>query len=285
MSAIADLRVAYHTALCSDTLGLRAGVINIADKKNITSLAIADKIVSELNQPIGPVSLQGSALGTKFTEHTRRFLESSFNKLSQIRPGSWVFSTSQDAAGIAAYDQYRHLLRVREFLNEDPELRAALGGDYIVIPDIHVGRRPLSEVELNGVDPVCDSKEPLAKLSPLREANISEPSLILHASISCKWTMRSDRAQNTRTEALNLMRHRKGRAPHIVAVTAEPLPSRLASLARGTGDVDFAYHAFLPELLAAVEDLAIPDQRNVLLEMVNGRRLRDISDLPLDLAT
>lgn len=31
-----------------------------------------------------------------------------------------------------------------------------------------------------------------------------------HASISAKFTMRSDRAQNSRTEALNLIRNRKG---------------------------------------------------------------------------
>ena len=35
--------------------------------------------------------------------------------------------------------------------------------------------------------------------------------------------MRSDRAQYSRTEALNLIRNRKGRLPHIVVVTGEPL--------------------------------------------------------------
>ena len=42
---------------------------------------------------------------------------------------------------------------------------------------------------------------------------------ILHASVSAKYTMRSDRAQNSRTEALNLIRNRKGHLPHIVVVT------------------------------------------------------------------
>ena len=45
------------------------------------------------------------------------------------------------------------------------------------------------------------------------------------------------RSQNTRTEDLNLIRNRKGRLPHVVAVTAEPLPMRIASLALGTGDL------------------------------------------------
>jgi hypothetical protein len=96
--------------------------------------------------------------------------------------------------------------------------------------------------------------------------------------------MRSDRAQNIRTEGLNLIRNRKGHTPHIAAVTAEPLPTRVASLALGTGDLDCVYHFALPELREAVEKIGGPEQSEVLLSMINGRRLRDISDLPLDLA-
>lgn len=96
--------------------------------------------------------------------------------------------------------------------------------------------------------------------------------------------MRSDRAQNTRTEALNLLRNRKGGAPHIVAVTLEPQPSRLASIAMGTGDVDCTYHAALDELVAAAEASPYPDARELLHTLVEGRRLRDISDPPFDLA-
>lgn len=106
---------------------------------------------------------------------------------------------------------------------------------------------------------------------------------MLHAVISCKWTMRSDRAQNARSEALNLIRNRKGRAPHIAVVTAEPLPSRISSLALGTGDIDCVYHFALNELVAAVSDLGSDDSRELLQIMIEGQRLKDISDLPLDL--
>jgi hypothetical protein len=107
---------------------------------------------------------------------------------------------------------------------------------------------------------------------------------LLHASVSCKWTIRSDRAQNTRTEALNMMRNRKGHLPHIVVVTGEPLPSRIASIALGTGDIDCVYHFALPELIATVDELDIPDSQEMVRIMVEGKRLKDISDLPLDLA-
>ena len=39
---------------------------------------------------------------------------------------------------------------------------------------------------------------------------------------------------------------------HITPVTAEPMPTRLASLARGTAEVDALYHVALDELSAGV---------------------------------
>ena len=97
--------------------------------------------------------------------------------------------------------------------------------------------------------------------------------------------MRSDRAQNSRSEALSLIRNRKGRTPHIVAVTAEPTPSRIASLALGTGDLDMIYHFALDELITAVEAGRNDEGKAQLETLLNGDRLRDISDLPLDLVT
>jgi len=116
----------------------------------------------------------------------------------------------------------------------------------------------------------------------LRSCNSKKP--ILHASISCKWTIRSDRSQNARTEGLNLIRNRKGNTPHIVIVTAEPYPHRIASLALGTGDIDCVYHFALPELQAAVRDQDSEPLLEMLDILIIGKRLRDISDLPFDLA-
>lgn len=121
-----------------------------------------------------------------------------------------------------------------------------------------------------------------ADKSSLRKANGGRP--ILHASISAKFTMRSDRAQNSRTEALNLIRNRKGRVPHIAVVIAEPMPNRLASLALGTGDIDCVYHFALYELEQSVHKFGSEDSVDLLKALISGRRLKDISDLPLDLA-
>ena len=60
--------------------------------------------------------------------------------------------------------------------------------------------------------------------------------------------------------------------------------SRLASIALGTGDIDCVYHFALHELQATVETLGMDDAADMLAVMVDGKRLKDISDLPLDLA-
>ena len=159
-------------------------------------------------------------------------------------------------------------------------MAAALGSDYTITPDIVVARAAESDESINKEGVLVD--DTVTKLASLRKKHNQRP--ILHASISCKWTIRSDRAQNARSEALNLMRNRKGRLPHVVVVTAEPTPSRLASISLGTGDIDCVYHFALYELQATVAALYPGDASDMLNIMVNGNRLKDISDLPLDLA-
>jgi hypothetical protein len=95
----------------------------------------------------------------------------------------------------------------------------------------------------------------------------------LHAAISCKWTIRSDRVQNIRHECLQMIRHRRGRQPHLVTVTAEPLPSRIASIARGTGEVDAVYHVAYDALATSVAKNANADQKDAWTECVGQRRL------------
>ncbi|WP_274584994.1 NgoMIV family type II restriction endonuclease [Neisseria leonii] len=121
----------------------------------------------------------------------------------------------------------------------------------------------------------------ISTLSSLRKSNHLP---LLHASISCKWTIRSDRAQNARSEGLNLVRNRKGRLPHVVVVTGEPTPNRIASIALGTGEIDCVYHFALYELEKALQNLGYGDSLDLFHTMVDGKRLKDISDLPLDLA-
>jgi len=213
-----------------------------------------------------------------FESLTRYYLVQAFDLIGHLRPGEWVFSVLGDAP---VFDQYEYLADLADVLAQHPDLRATLG-DYLVKPDIVVGRSPVSDQQINQDAEILQGGT--ATLTPLRAGNFPEPKPILHASISCKWTIRSDRSQNARTEGLNLTRNRKGNTPHIVIVTAEPLPSRIASVALGTGDLDCVYHVALYELAESVEEVGDETLSEMFDLLVNGKRLRDISDLPFDLA-
>jgi len=63
------------------------------------------------------------------------------------------------------------------------------------------------------------------------------------------------------------------------------MPTRLASLAIGTGDIDCVYHMALPELISSVKESGNEDQLDMLNTLISGKRLRDISDLPFDLVS
>lgn len=67
-------------------------------------------------------------------------------------------------------------------------------------------------------------------------------------------------------------------------MTGEPMPSRIASIALGTGDIDCVYHFALYELVEAVKEAKAEDALEMLNILISGKRLKDISDLPLDLA-
>lgn len=80
-----------------------------------------------------------------------------------------------------------------------------------------------------------------------------------------------------------MIRNRKGHTPHIVVVTAEPMPTRIASLALGTGEIDGVYHFGLDELRQVVKVSDNEAVQETLETMVEGDRLRDIADLAFDL--
>ncbi len=274
---IEDLRRDYHRRIFRDVLRQNArGTPNNADSSSKASIRLGKGTVSNIGFRIRHGKLAGQTAGHQFEVATRDFLRDAFGLLSHLRPGEWDFSLG---GNIRDYEQYLHLSDVRRVVDEHEELRIIFG-DYIVTPDIVVCRKPVADSKINEKE-ILLNNEGTAVHTPLRHAN--SRSDIMHASVSCKWTIRSDRSQNARTEGLNLVRNRKGKTPHIVVVVGEPLPSRIASLAYGTGDIDCIYHFALRELTAAASDN--DSDADLLRTLVNGRRLRDISDLPFDLAT
>jgi len=276
-----EARNSFHAALLKSVLCTDAkGIPSNADKHSKPSVSIAVGIMERLGAEAVGARLAGQMAGSQFEQICKEYLEETFPRLTHIRPGQWEISKGIGGrAAIAQYDQYEHLAALEAASKANPELAAALGSDYLIKPDVVVLRFPEQDDTINANDLLVDESE--ARLTPLRRLNSERP--ILHASVSCKWTLRSDRAQNARSEALNLVRNRKGRLPHVAVVTGEPTPGRIASIALGTGDIDCVYHFALPELLETVKDLGFADAEEMLHTMIEGKRLRDIADLPLDL--
>ena len=225
----------------------------------------------------------GQNLGKMFERLTAEFLRATFLRMQDLRPGAWTVQLlgNSGRSALCNFAQYEHLAYIKEVTSKDPKLAAALGVDYVVSPDIVIYREPESDAVLCAKLGLVDNSVGL--LSSFRNQR-GDRRPCLHASVSAKFTIRSDRAQNSRTEALNLIRNRKGHLPQIVVVTAEPLPSRIASIAQGVGDIDCVYHFALYELIEAVNQSGSSNSAQVLDMLVSGNRLRDISDLPLDLA-
>lgn len=223
-------------------LGFRDGVANNADVANPPSRAIAAEMMRLIGvtQDEPPRFDAGRALEVGVRDHLAAALPvADPNRLWDV----------QRRLLITDFVQYEHLARVDALVQTNPTLRTELGRDYLIAPDVTVG------------------------------VGMAAGSAVLHAAISCKWTIRSDRVQNIRHEGVILTRNRRGRQPHIVTVTAEPLPTRLAAIARGTGEVDGVYHVALDELTAAVNLAGSQEQRSVLAELVTQHRLFDYVEL------
>jgi NgoMIV restriction enzyme len=293
-SAIGQARRQFHATILDDLLvfdtfkfekGLSKGEVvpcaSNADGGSESSRFVANHIASQLGAKAAK-KLAGQTAGNRFEQSVAEFIRTTFSMLGGIRPGNWeVLATGgRGGGGISNYEQFEHMETLRLKSEADAILQASLGNDYTISPDIIVSRARYQDAEINQNISLVDGAT--ATRASIRSA--AGESRIMHASISCKWTMRSDRAQNSRSEALNLIRNRKGRVPHIVAVVGEPTPSRLSSIALGTGDLDCVYHFALYELQNAVEELGQSEAENLLAIMIEGKRLKDISDLPLDLA-
>lgn len=233
---------------------------NIADVGGVESLRISGAVYEQLGIPhskqrgalqddtdSGRPSSSGAAL-----EHgVEEDLRTSLTDIDGSR--GWLVTRRGDAS---AYRQFRHLGALQRLFEQDETLRTALGRDYHVKTDVYVG---------------------------VNRADGGEP--FLHAAVSCKWTIRSDRVQNVRHEFATLVRNRRGRLPHLVLITAEPLPSRLVSIARGTGEVDAVYHLLFDELAQVLPECGTTSkQQDEWHELVEQQRLKPYAELAADLS-
>lgn len=249
-------------AFASQLLGWKASsknrmgwtfVPNNADVDNRESLVLGRGMLQALHAPKPGTVAPPSDPGGLLEQAVRIDLEEQLG----VRAPERHWSVRRGAL-ITDYSQYVHLLDLNQLVASNPTLSVTIGQDYLIKPDVVVG---LLDV------PTVNDKP------------------LLHAAVSCKWTIRSDRVQNIRHENNQMVRHRRGRQPHLVSVTAEPLPTRLASIARGTGEVDAVYHLAYDELYAAVQASENLGQQAAWAEIVGQNRLLDYNLLAEHLAS
>jgi hypothetical protein len=265
-----EARRKFHAECLAGPITETKGVPSIADVSSRLSREIATALIAKIGASQSHLAKPaGQTAGAMFETATQNFVASCFKQLHHLRPGTFAVEKGQ---AISQFDQYSHLDELRILAFENKELRTLLGTDYLIKPDVVILRQPEPDSIINRHQLLVD--DTVARRTVLRAANGARATL--HASISCKLTIRSDRVQNTRSEALNLVRNRKGRLPHIVAVTAEPVPSRIAAIALGTGDMDCVYHFALPELVKTLQEQG-RETLELVETMIEGQRLRDIA--------
>jgi hypothetical protein len=291
--------------------GYRDGRPNTSDKGDSGSIALGKVFFESMGIPTDaiPPDLrpERKTVGNLMTTLMSSDLESA---LKVKAPHLAV----QPEKPFTSFEQFNHLNAARELRGDmakeveravgdlqkystraglDEEIRSRLNSHLDKIRDeiqsAEARRRELlnllGEESLLGLDITVsrDFPNPLDAATPLRH---------LVAGLSLKWTLRTDRAQDCRSQGAKMAALRRGRMPHFAAVTMEPRPSMLALLGRGSGDVDCVYHLHLPALSDAIEDycsgtkhkarLAIRDNFRRLCDQ---RRLRDYDELRDYMAT
>lgn len=155
--------------------------------------------------------------------------------------------------------------------------------DKIDVEVMQAETKRLELLDLLGEESVLKLDIAISRATP---GSAPLPSQHLITGLSLKWSLRTDRAQDCRTQGAKMASLRRGRMPHFATVTMEPRPSMLNLLGRGAGDVDCVYHLHLPALSQAIDEYCSGTRRKDRLKMRDNflrlcdqRRLRDYDEL------
>ncbi len=285
-----------------DLCGYRDGRPNTSDSSQPHSVEIGLAFFEKIGVP------KGSGAGKVDKLWNQRMVEDLRYQLREVAPHLVVESESSPHE----FEQYAHLKALRE-LSEDlsSEVELALSGLKEDVTDRYedldrIGAARIAELvdALDRAQSAAEVRrrsladllgdESLLRLDVAvnRPAPVPNPSKIPHlvAGFSLKWSLRTDRLQDPRTQGAKMASLRRGRMPHFAAVTMEPRPYMLGRMGRGSGDLDCVYHLHLPALMLAVNEVykgkpARVKMRDMFNRMVEQRRLLDYDDLVAYLAT
>ncbi len=162
-----------ESLLKSDLTIDEEGIPSVADKGSKISVGIAKAWVEQLGTTQESIKSSGQTAGKSFENAVTDYLKSTFSLFGHIRPGSWSVLSGSNRASvrISNFEQYQHLLRLSEKAEQDPDLKAILGGDYLIEPDVVVVRDAEEDIFLDPKGEILTSD--YSTMTPLRRANFS----------------------------------------------------------------------------------------------------------------
>jgi hypothetical protein len=276
----------FASSLC----GYRDGRPNTSDKGDAGSVALGKVFFEAMGIPadaIPPAEAVGNLMASLMSSDLEKAIKEEASHLTvepeKPFPNFEQFShlnAARELRGDMAKEVAKAIDDLRKFSSKaamDTEIREKLTAHLDKIRDEIASTESRRRELLNTL-----GEESLLKLdiTVSREmANPVDPSTPLQhlvAGFSLKWTLRTDRAQDCRSQGAKMAALRRGRMPHFAAVTMEPRPAMLALLGRGSGDVDCVYHLHLPALSEAIDDYCSGTKHKARLAIRdNFRRLRD----------
>jgi hypothetical protein len=281
-SVLREARENFHAAL------LKSGLLGLpgrgpqkrlpqrsssdAEGKSATSAAVTQAIYDRIQSGSVPSVRPADQISdTKFEQITRRFIQEAFRCLDVPLLGKRGYAPGRGTVP----DSERRLADLARSAEKNLGIAVLLCSGYVTAAEALMRGKPKSdqcyEAGKRSPDETAELRSGLGKRN-------NRHTVVL-GGISYLWTM-----DDIRPESPLAIRNLKGTTPHTAVATGESLPSRLASLTLGNSNIDCVYHFALPELIAALKNLATDDSVILVKIMVDEKRLKDISDLPLNLA-
>jgi hypothetical protein len=144
---LTQARTEFHSTILAGILTKNdKGVPSNADTGSNISVAIATAILDQLGVARTAAKLPGQTAGADFEEVTATFVRLCFEHLSHLRPGNFFVTKG---GGIAQFEQYAHLDELEAIAKSNRAIATALGADYLIKPDIVVGRYPENDAVIN----------------------------------------------------------------------------------------------------------------------------------------
>ncbi len=178
----------------------QTGTVNVADVSNYVSARIGWEWGQRLPGYFHDKKIKGQTAGDRFTSSVRTFLQAGIAACTILRKTYWKYRLEERGGKekgrsraknprikASTFAQYAHLSRIHETFEQRPDLEAVFGADYVVEPDIVVFALPFSTDSIGG-----RPGKQVGTFSPLlSDAHYSTGAPLLHASVSCKLTIRS----------------------------------------------------------------------------------------------